>query len=110
SRAYKSLSIGRKGQEKDWIPRIHDPECLACHVTGWDPQEIFPYDSGFLSEQKSPLLAAQQCENCHGPGSKHVALEELWKKDRKSFTDDEGLIAERKAVKLTKELAETKIC
>ncbi len=110
SRAYKSLSIGRKGQEKDWIPRIHDPECLACHVTGWDPQEIFPYDSGFISEAKSPFLTAQQCENCHGPGSKHVALEELWKKDRKTFTDEEGLINERKAIKLTKELAEKQVC
>lgn len=109
SRAFKSLVIGRKGQEENWISRIHDPECLACHVTGWDPQEVFPYDSGFISQEKTPLLTAQQCENCHGPGSRHVEIEELWAKDRKA-ADNDQLIAERKAMKLTTEIAKERLC
>ena len=28
-------------------PRHFDPECLSCHVTGWNPQEYFPYKSGY---------------------------------------------------------------
>ncbi len=56
-------------------PRHHDPECLSCHVVGWDPQLYFPYKSGYLSEEKTPLLTHQGCENCHGPGSDHVAAE-----------------------------------
>lgn len=57
------------------IDRLHDPECLSCHVTGWNPQEFFPYASGFISEQQTPSLVANGCENCHGPGSLHVAAE-----------------------------------
>ena len=57
------------------IDRLHDPECLSCHVTGWNSQEFFPYASGFISEQQTPSLVANGCENCHGPGSLHVAAE-----------------------------------
>jgi len=61
------------------IARHHDPECLSCHVTGWEPlqeaQQLFPYDSGYLSLEKTPQLVGSGCENCHGPGSAHVAAE-----------------------------------
>jgi hypothetical protein len=57
------------------IARHFDPECLSCHVTGWDAQLYFPYDSGYLSLEKTPLLKHNGCENCHGPGSAHVAAE-----------------------------------
>ena len=57
------------------IPRHHDPECLSCHVTGWHPQKYYPYKSGFLSLDSTPLLVGNGCENCHGPGSSHVAAE-----------------------------------
>jgi Cytochrome c554 and c-prime len=46
---------------------IFDAECISCHTTG------FPYNSGWRSEATTPLLAGNQCENCHGPGSSHVA-------------------------------------
>src|SRR3954468_21824981 len=29
-------------------PRHFDPECLSCHVTGWEPQKFFPYETGYL--------------------------------------------------------------
>ena len=57
------------------IPRHHDPECLSCHVTGWDPQKFYPYKSGYLGLEKTPHLTHNGCENCHGPGSAHVAAE-----------------------------------
>jgi hypothetical protein len=62
--------------ERSEIPRHFDPECLSCHVTGWHPQQYFPYDSGYLSLDKTPRMTGSGCENCHGPGSAHVAAEE----------------------------------
>lgn len=56
-------------------PRQFDPECLSCHVTGWNPQEYFPYASGFTSLSETPHLTDNGCENCHGPGAAHVAAE-----------------------------------
>ncbi len=57
------------------IPRHFDPECLSCHVTGWEPQQFFPYESGYVSLEKTPRMQHNGCENCHGPGSAHVAAE-----------------------------------
>ncbi len=57
-------------------PRHFDPECLSCHVTGWNPQEYFPYVSGFMGLSKTPHLLGNGCENCHGPGAAHVAAEQ----------------------------------
>jgi hypothetical protein len=57
------------------IPRHHDPECLSCHVTGWNAEKYYPYKSGYLGLEKTPHLAHNGCENCHGPGSAHVAAE-----------------------------------
>lgn len=57
------------------IPRHYDPECLSCHVTGWEPQHFIPYDSGYQSLEKTPQLVGSGCENCHGPGSAHAAAE-----------------------------------
>jgi hypothetical protein len=46
---------------------IYDAECISCHTTG------FEYNSGWVSEARTPYLKGNQCENCHGPGSKHVS-------------------------------------
>jgi hypothetical protein len=61
--------------ERVHIARHFDPECLSCHVTGWDPQGYFPYKTGYLDLEKSAELHGNGCENCHGPGSQHVAAE-----------------------------------
>ena len=61
--------------ERSDIPRHFDPECLSCHVTGWNAQQYFPYESGYVDLAKSEALHGNGCENCHGPGSVHAAAE-----------------------------------
>jgi hypothetical protein len=56
-------------------PRHFDPECVSCHVVGWNPGKFFPYQSGYESHQKTPHLENVGCEDCHGPGERHVAAE-----------------------------------
>jgi hypothetical protein len=56
-------------------PRQFDAECISCHATGWNPQEFFPYQSGYADLKETPRLAGSGCENCHGPGAEHVAAE-----------------------------------
>lgn len=83
--AFESLDPAneREGFERlNGVPRMFDPECLSCHVTGWDPQEYIRYRSGFLNEEFAEgddkslqaRLAGNQCENCHGPASRHIEL------------------------------------
>ncbi len=55
--------------------RDGDPECLSCHVVGWAPQRFEPFEGGFAGMQKTPHLAHQGCENCHGPAAAHTAVE-----------------------------------
>lgn len=55
--------------------RHFDPECLSCHVTGWEPQKYYPYTGGYLDLQKSSLLTGNGCENCHGPAKRHIDIE-----------------------------------
>ncbi len=45
----------------------YDPECIACHTTGYG------YVSGFLSEKENKNLIDVGCESCHGAGSLHTA-------------------------------------
>jgi hypothetical protein len=56
-------------------PRHFDPECLSCHVTGWEPQRYFPFVSGFTGLKETPEMTGNGCENCHGPAARHVAAE-----------------------------------
>jgi hypothetical protein len=73
SQAYDALvkygqpqtSITRDGRQL-LIGRQYDPECVICHTTG------FAFKTGFRSEQETPQLRANGCENCHGPASLHV--------------------------------------
>ena len=46
---------------------IYDAECITCHTTG------FEYNSGWKSPEATPFLKGNQCENCHGPGSRHAS-------------------------------------
>jgi hypothetical protein len=84
------------------IARHFDPECLSCHVTGWDPQKYYPYKSGFASLEGTPTLVGNGCENCHGPGSAHVQAEENVNSDKELLT------ALRQSMQLTLEIAHDK--
>jgi Cytochrome c554 and c-prime len=50
--------------------RNFDGECIVCHTVGYE------YRTGYLNEKTTPHLKNVQCENCHGPGSLHVAEEQ----------------------------------
>ena len=78
-------SIVTPPDDRGDVPRHFDPECLSCHVTGWNPEGYFPYESGYVSLQESKHLHGNGCENCHGPGSGHVAAEQT----TSGATDDE---------------------
>ena len=108
AQATASLLKGRPEEKGEWIDRTYDPECLACHATGWNATEAFPFVDGFIDVKTTPHLEGNQCENCHGPGSEHVGLETAWKKSGGALSD--ALTASRKAVQVTKAQAEKKVC
>lgn len=83
-------------------PRQYDAECISCHSTGWNPGEFFPYATGFESLEKTPQLAGNSCENCHGPCAAHVAAEKGRNSAKKT--------AEREAIKLTVAFARENVC
>jgi len=58
-------------------PRMYDPECVCCHVVGWNAAEKYPYVSGFSNERNKMTLELTNvgCESCHGPGEKHCEAE-----------------------------------
>ncbi len=49
------------------INKAFDPECLICHVVGWNEP------GGFVSEIDTPDLRNVQCEVCHGPALEHAS-------------------------------------
>jgi hypothetical protein len=61
--------------ERSWVQRHFDPECVSCHVTGWNPQNYYPYVSGYQNLNEHVELHANGCENRHGPGSAHIDAE-----------------------------------
>jgi hypothetical protein len=72
--AHALESLVHPGERSD-VARHFDPECISCHVTGWNSQKHFPYTSGYLSLEGTSAMHGVGCENCHGPGSAHVAAE-----------------------------------
>jgi len=83
-------------------PRNFDPECVSCHVVGWQPTKFSPYEGGFESLEKTPLLINTGCEDCHGPGELHVRAE---------LGNDEALQKKyRKRAVITKERCKKEQC
>ena len=90
--------------ERTWVTREKDPECLSCHVTGWNPQGFFPYETGYTNI-KDVDLHGNGCENCHGPGSKHVEAEEAKPKPPAAVLDKR-----RQEMVVTLEKARNELC
>lgn len=70
SAEHKVWSGSRHGRAYDTLRKINkafDPECLVCHVVG------FNLAGGFISELDTPGLKNVQCEVCHGPGRDHAS-------------------------------------
>jgi len=60
----EAIKIGQdKGLEK---PPAESPECLKCHTTAYDA-------AAKAVPAKIKLEDAVSCEQCHGPGSDHIA-------------------------------------
>ena len=93
--------------DRVWVQRQYDPECMSCHATGWNPQKFYPYKSGLIDVTKHDHLFGNGCENCHGPGSAHVAMEELAAKQQ---VDEVKLAATRKQMHLTLKDARANAC
>jgi hypothetical protein len=72
-----------KPPERSSMARHFDPECISCHVTGWNPQKFSPYKTGYQTLESSLELHGNGCENCHGPGLEHVQAEEDATSDKK---------------------------
>lgn len=84
--AFLSLDPANKrhGYERlKGVSRLYDPECVCCHVTGWNPEDVYRYRSGYIAKAfagtddeiaASKILKGVGCENCHGPGSQHIDL------------------------------------
>ena len=63
-------SDSRHGRAYNTLRKINkafDPECLVCHVVGYNTV------GGFISELDTPNLKNVQCEVCHGAGKKHAS-------------------------------------
>lgn len=87
-------------------PRLVDPECVSCHTTGWNPQEYFPYTTGFWSTDETPHLVGNGCENCHGPGAAHTAAERARGAERDLVLRDRL----RAQMRLTRLVAQEQVC
>ncbi len=79
AKAWQTLEEAERGERYGW-PVTHYPDCVGCHVVGYG------YQSGFVNPETTPQLRAVGCEQCHGPGSKHVADDSvvLGKVDKKT--------------------------
>jgi 2',3'-cyclic-nucleotide 2'-phosphodiesterase (5'-nucleotidase family) len=67
---HEKWSSSRHGRAYETLRKINkafDPECLICHVVGYNSV------GGFISELDTPNLKNVQCEVCHGAGKKHAS-------------------------------------
>ncbi len=44
-----------------------NPACIGCHTVGYG------FDGGYKDQTSTAFLANVQCENCHGPGGRHIS-------------------------------------
>ena len=94
--------------DRVWLERQFDPECVSCHSTGWNAQDFYPYKTGYMDFEKHDMLHGNGCENCHGPGSAHIAIQK--EKDKGVRIDEEKRARLQKEMRLTLEEARRDAC
>lgn len=65
--AWQTLEQAERDPDRYGWPVTAYPDCVSCHVVGYGRQ------SGFVDPQRTPALKDVGCEECHGPGSNHLA-------------------------------------
>ncbi|MBD3266456.1 hypothetical protein GF373_07275 [bacterium] len=71
-KAHANAFLLLKGDERK------NPKCLKCHTTGYGKEGGFEKPDEDLLKEKPELddmikaMAGVQCEECHGPGGKHM--------------------------------------
>lgn len=93
--------------DRVWVQRHYDPECMSCHATGWNPQNFYPYKTGLTDLKTQQHLFGNGCENCHGPGSAHVQMERTAAKQQ---VDETMLAKLRSEMVVTLEQARNNAC
>jgi len=75
--AAKLADMATKAGVKLDGPASDNAACIGCHSVGYLLAGGYPA----ADSTKNANLSAVGCEDCHGPGSKHVAAEKTVKKD-----------------------------
>jgi hypothetical protein len=82
AKAFDTLKPGERAEaktkagldpQKDYTT---DPECVACHVTGYGKP------GGFVDFATTPDLAGVGCESCHGAGGTYIQSEYMSLKNK----------------------------
>lgn len=63
---WKETSHATALESLERVGHDFDPDCVSCHVVGLSSKV------GFVSRDKTPLLANVGCESCHGPLAAHA--------------------------------------
>ncbi len=86
--SYMSWTKDRHAKTFDILTEKYqkDAKCLECHTTGYGEP------TGFKDMETTPHLANNQCENCHGPGSKHEEVAKPFAKIKKLTPEQEKTV------------------
>ena len=93
--AYETLKSAQAGNVAEELglkkPAHESPECLRCHVTGWD---LTAGQKAKFLKRKFKIEDGVQCETCHGPGEKYKKLSVM--KDREKAVKNGLVVGDEK--------------